>query len=124
MEHEDVARNEYLELASESYDKFSCTATGLHVNPCYPHLGATPDGLIECDSCGESVLKVKCPNKHRDKHPHDAVVDSQFCLRKNDDGTAHLCCDHEHYNQGFKGNLPYVKRNTVTLIAGHLTVST
>lgn len=99
MEHEDVARNEYFELASESHKKFSCALTGLHVNPCYPHLGATPDGLIECDCCGEGVLEVKCPFKHRDKHPHDAVVDLQYCLRNDDDGTVHLRCDHQYYYQ-------------------------
>ena len=75
------------------------SATGLHVNPCYPHLGATSDGMIECDFCGEGVLEVKCPFKHRDKHTHDAVVDSKFCLRKSDDGTVHLCCNHEYYYQ-------------------------
>ena len=99
IEHEEVARNAYIESASECHDNFSCAASGLHVNPCYPHLGATPDGLIECDCCGEGVLEIKCPFKHRDKHPHEAVLDPQFCLRKDEDGTVYLSKSHEYYYQ-------------------------
>ena len=122
MEHEDVAWNEYFELASERHNKLSCAATGLHVNACYPHLGATPDGQKECVFCGEGVLEVKCPIKHRDKHLHNAVIDSQFCLRKDDDETVHRAAI-KSITIRFKSNSPYVRRNIVTLFAGHLMVS-
>ena len=73
IEDEDVARKEYVEFANERHENFRCTAIRLHVHLSYPHLGATPDGEIQCDCCGEGVLEIKCHFKHRDKHTHSAL---------------------------------------------------
>ena len=35
--------------------------TGLRVNPKFPHLGTSPDGLISCSCCGRGVVEIKCP---------------------------------------------------------------
>ena len=59
--HEDVAREAYLELASEKHTNLQCSAAGLHVNPNFPHFDASPDGLIICDCCGEGLIEIKCP---------------------------------------------------------------
>ena len=96
--NEDIAREAYLELAKEQHANFQYSAAGLHVNPSYPHLGATPDGIINCDCCGDGVIEIKCPYKHRDKHPHH-VADPQFYLKRNNDGQLHLCRNHEYYSQ-------------------------
>lgn len=90
------------------------------MNPCYPYLQATSDGLIECDCCGEGILEIKCPFKHQDKHPHEAVVDS--VLPWDDNGTVIVCYEH-HYYYEIQGQLAICERNTVTLFAGHHTVS-
>ena len=37
---------------SKQHD-FSFTPAGLHVHPTYPHLGASPDGLISYHCCGD-----------------------------------------------------------------------
>ena len=95
IDHEEVARKAYLELASENHANLQCTASGLHVNPKFPHLGASPDGLISCDCCGEDLIEIKCPYKHRDKHPHE-VQDSQFCLQ-DEDGRKCLNNRHAYY---------------------------
>ena len=87
IDHEEVARKAYLELANENHANLQCSASGLHVNPKFPHLGASPlespDGLISCDCYGDGLIEIKCPYKHRDKHPHE-VQDPQFCLQYED----------------------------------------
>ena len=40
----------------------------LHLlNTAYPHLGATPDGIVQCMCCGKGVVEVKCPHNCKDK---------------------------------------------------------
>ena len=34
--------------------------SGLHVNPSFPHLGATPDGMVSCECCGKGLIEIKC----------------------------------------------------------------
>lgn len=34
---------------------------GLLFNPKYPHLGASIDGLVNCEDCGTRLIEVKCP---------------------------------------------------------------
>ena len=36
-------------------------ASDLQVSPKYPHLGASPDGLLTCTCCGDGLLEMKCP---------------------------------------------------------------
>ena len=60
MENEEVARREY-ELVSRGKHSFlQIKATGLHVSAKYPHLGASPDGLLTCTCCGDGLLEIKC----------------------------------------------------------------
>ena len=98
VEHEDVAREAYLDLANEKHINLQYSAAGLHVNPSFPHLGATPDGLIRCECCGEGLLEIKCPYKHKDKHPRD-VSDPQFYLKRDNNGELRLRHSHEYYYQ-------------------------
>lgn len=97
IDHEDIAREAYLEFANEKHNNLQCSASGLHVNP-FPHLGATPDGLIRCDCCGEGLIEIKCPYKHRDKRPHD-ISDSKFYLKQDEDGEVFLQHNHEYFYQ-------------------------
>ncbi len=34
---------------------------GLVLSPDWPHLGASPDGVVACNCCGQGVLEVRCP---------------------------------------------------------------
>lgn len=97
-DNEDKAREAYVELASEEHENFRFMPAGLHVNPCYPHLGATPDGLICCDCCGEGIIEIKCPYKHRHIHP-STVTDPTFYLKMCEDGCRQLCRGHAYYHQ-------------------------
>lgn len=39
------------------YEKANLDQSGLQVDEFYPFLGASPDGLISCKSCGEGFMK-------------------------------------------------------------------
>ena len=54
---------------SHTHMDFTCTIPGLIINANYPHLGANPDGIINCKCCGEELLKIKCPFSVKDFHP-------------------------------------------------------
>jgi len=74
--------------------------SGLVINPQWPYIGASPDGIVECDCCGKGVLEIKCPYSHRGENILSAVTtDKQFCLIKNVDGSLHLDHGHAYYYQ-------------------------
>lgn len=97
VENEPKAREQYIEIIQEEHEKFVCTLSGLCVNPKYPHLGATPDGIVKCECCGKGLIEIKCPYKYNKTHPH-GVKDSKFCLQ-HDNGKVQLKMSHEYYYQ-------------------------
>ena len=70
--HEQTARDSYFSEMKKSHDGFQVSESGLVLNSQWPHLGASPDGIISCDCCGIGVLEIKCPYCHRT----DTVVDA------------------------------------------------
>ena len=97
IENEQNARERYLEQMKDEHTELSYTSSGLRVNPKYPHLGATPDGIVKCDCCGNGLIEIKCPYKHKQSHPHN-VVESKFCL-EHVNGRIYLKKTHEYYFQ-------------------------
>ena len=58
---------------------------GLFRHSKYPFLGATPDGLLNCDCCTGYVVEVKCPYKCRNADILELIeTDKQFCLTRID----------------------------------------
>ncbi len=57
IENEEHARQEYTALMRETHEAFNIKLTGLHINPAYPHLGASPDGVVSCKCVGRACLK-------------------------------------------------------------------
>lgn len=94
ISHESIAREEYLKVSDEHVD-MQYLECGLFINPAYPHLGGTPDGIISCDCCGKGTLEIKCPY---DQHPH-AVTDSDFYLQCRANNEVKLCQNHSYYFQ-------------------------
>lgn len=64
------------------------------INPLYPHLGASPDGVITCDCCGRGVLEIKCPYNARAEPPSE-TIDCLLSLN----GELHLNTSHAYYYQ-------------------------
>ena len=64
LKQEKVAKELYLKINTPSHDNFTVRDSGLVINPQWPFVGASPDGLIECRCCGKGTLEVKCPPTH------------------------------------------------------------
>ena len=43
-----------------NHSDISVDESGFVINPMWPHLGATPDGVVNCTCCGKGILKIKC----------------------------------------------------------------
>ena len=93
MENEEVTRREYDLVSRGKHSSLQIKATGLHVSPKYPHLGASPDGLLTCTCCGDGLLEIKCPYSLRHTTLNSAGKD--FYLKRTPDGlklsTSHAC---------------------------------
>ncbi|XP_046864314.1 uncharacterized protein LOC124458317 [Xenia sp. Carnegie-2017] len=50
--HEIQARKEYEKVMRKSHYNFSLCDSGLRINPKWPFMGASPDGVVNCDCCG------------------------------------------------------------------------
>ena len=98
--HEQTARDAYARLKSKEHQNFSVRTCGLFIHPSYPHLGASPDGIITCTCCdGVAVLEVKCPFSCRDKSFAEACNDSNSCLEMQADGVMRLKTTHSYFYQ-------------------------
>ena len=109
IKNEDTAREAYIDVVSEEHENFVLIPAGLHVDPSYPHLGASPDGLISCDCCGKGLIEVKCPYKYRDVDPC-TVTDSSFYLKISDNVSLQLHRNHAYYYQLYHRK-PYFQRH-------------
>ena len=73
---------------------------GLLVNPSNPHLGATLDGVVCCNCCGEGIIEIKSWYKPRDVHSQDVKYSYMYLyLNRNQDGELQLRLNHEYYLQ-------------------------
>ena len=98
-DHEDTARLKYFELMGKVHKKLIVIQSGFILDPMYPFLGATPDGLVHCEWCQSGVLEIKCPYSCKDKTFTDAAQQKPFCLQENEDGSLKLKQDHSYYYQ-------------------------
>ncbi|XP_019861952.1 PREDICTED: uncharacterized protein LOC109590481 [Amphimedon queenslandica] len=99
IENEEIARKAYIDTMSDGHCNISFMPAGLHVNPDFPHLGASPDGIIECDCCGDGLIEIKCPFKYRHLDPN-LITDASFYIKRNIEGDIiGLSHDHEYFYQ-------------------------
>ena len=70
-DHEAEAITAYVK-SMNNHQNFTCKQSGLVISASHPYIGASPDGIINCDCCGLHVLEVKCP----------------YCIRMEDPSTA------------------------------------
>lgn len=97
--HEKKALEAYCHENQTNHRQFDISCCGLIVNPTYPHMGATPDGIVTCECCGRGVLEIKCPFSCRDKSfAEAATTNSRFFLTEND-GVFTLKRNHAYYYQ-------------------------
>ena len=97
--HEPAAREQNIKVRQESHAGVSVVKTGLVINPEWPHLGASPDGIVHCSCCGKGALEIKCPYCHCDKDIEVNATSNKTCLTKASDGSIHLDRSHAYYYQ-------------------------
>ena len=106
--NEPRVREEYQKIIQVHHTSFKVDASGLVVNPTYPYLGASPDGLVSCSCCGEGLLEIKCPYSIREQDP-TTVTGGNFYL-KVVDGCLQLSKEHNYYYQ-IQGQLALCNRS-------------
>ena len=82
----------------EHHEEFDVTESGLVLNLDWPHLGASPDGVVNCACCGKGVVEVKCPYCRRFDDVQSIAAERQSCLVESD-GSLHLDKAHAYYYQ-------------------------
>ena len=76
-EREPVARALY--IASMRHHKgMKVSEIGLVVKPGWPHLGASPDGLVTCACCGQGCLEIKCVASRSERLPIEVAKDPTY----------------------------------------------
>ena len=74
LQKESIARVAYTKYSRMFHDGFVCTESGLILDPELPYLGASPDGLVECDCCGKGCLEIKCLKTYENGLPDPGTV--------------------------------------------------
>ncbi len=95
--HEKKVRQVYTKKMLENHRDFSVSDSGLMINPKWPFLGASPDGVVNCYCCNRGVVEIKCPYCHRNYDIVESTIDKKFCLKKNECGICYLDMTHSYY---------------------------
>ena len=81
--HEAQARDLYLKYSQSAHPSVTLKGAGFRINPTYPFLGATSDGYVTCDCCGDGIMEIKCPYCAKDQSVEEATgCHTSFCLKK------------------------------------------
>lgn len=96
--HEDDARSIYTERMKMDHSSFSVKSSGLLLDPSNPFIGASPDGIVDCNCCGIGVLEIKCPYSCKDKAFEQRAEEQSFFL-ENVNGDLVLKKNHAYYYQ-------------------------
>ncbi|XP_051966455.1 uncharacterized protein LOC127632032 [Xyrauchen texanus] len=97
--HEAQARGVYEKLMGREHAGFSCMDSGLWLNPKWPYMGSSPDGIVACDCHGTGICEIKCPHSHQDEaNLRLCAGEKGFCLI-NDGDNVMLDRTHDYYYQ-------------------------
>ena len=96
--HEKEAFKKYSKEMALCHQNFTAVQSGLVINPEYPFMGASPDGITQCSCCGSGCLEVKCPYCKRYDASLSESIDKHSCLEMVD-GKLQLRKSHQYYYQ-------------------------
>ena len=80
----------------ESHPGFTFKDSGLFIDTNNPFLGASPDGIAQCDCCEERVVEIKCPYCFKEGLPDEDSTN--FCM-VNKEGKWSLKQNHAYFYQ-------------------------
>ena len=93
--HQKSARDLYVKLQKSKHSNLTAQVSGLIINPQWPFIGASPDGLPSCTCCGGGTLEIKCPHCHRGEDVAAAAFkDRKLCRQPSTDGSLYLDRSH------------------------------
>ena len=98
-EHEDRAREACQREISQSHESLTISDSGLNIDPRWPYLRASPDGIVDRKYCGMGVGEIKCLYVYKDSTISDAVGQKNFRLKKDEFGKIYLDKSHTYYYQ-------------------------
>lgn len=58
------ARKNYYALVGSYHSFFAIAKIALHISTDYPHQGASPDGVTDCDCSDKGLVEMKCTCKY------------------------------------------------------------
>lgn len=96
--HESTAREQYVAIIKDDHLDLCVRESGLVINPEWPHIGATPDGIVHCTCCGKGLLEVKRPYCHCKDTVRTVSADPKSCLIEIDESIM-LDKSHTYYYQ-------------------------
>ena len=64
ISNEPGARSTNVKTIKKKHQNFKVEETAFYVHVEHPYIGASPDGLVECDCHGPGILETKCPWSH------------------------------------------------------------
>ena len=90
----------YIKNNSSVHTNLTVSDSRLIVHPGFPHFGASPDGIVQCDCCGIEVIEIKCPYSFREHSFAKVSEDSAlFCLESSGNGDFVLKKNHCYFYQ-------------------------
>lgn len=98
-EHEGRARKAYQIEINRFHESLTISDSGLNIDPKWPYLGASPDGIVDCTCCGMGVCEIKCPYAYKNSTIAEAAGQKNVCLKKDEFGKIHLDKSHAYYYQ-------------------------
>ncbi|XP_053373009.1 uncharacterized protein LOC128546478 [Mercenaria mercenaria] len=60
---ESKAMEELVTLLLPAHSNLTFRKSGLYVKKDLPYIAASPDGILTCNCCGQTVIEIKCPYK-------------------------------------------------------------
>lgn len=93
--HEDTARKSYENLQKRKHADFEIQNAGFFISKQIGYVGATPDGIINCQCCGKGCIEIKCPYCLRNASPQEITENADFLSKKDKS----LKKDHSFYYQ-------------------------
>ena len=107
--NEPIARQQYFEKYKLDHKKAEIKMCGLFIDPNFPFLGASPDGLIKCKCCGEGLVEIKCSFVHKNSLPTEACMDDHYHIYLDENENVRLKIESPWYLQ-IQGQLGVCKR--------------
>ncbi|XP_063444855.1 uncharacterized protein LOC134725172 [Mytilus trossulus] len=88
-EREHLARDLYSKEYTSQHEKAVVELSGLIINKDIPHLGASPDAIVNCKCCGKGIVEIKCPYTFKNL-TLDEISEKKYHLTKTSDGVIEL----------------------------------